>query len=191
VAANAGIDDTQDLAGSWDGVSKPNLKTIEVDLLGPIYATFLAIQYFRSNSPNTGGKVVITSSTAGLYASSGQPQYGVAKYGCVALARCMGGKDVLKNENITINAVCPSFVPTGLAPAPLLKGMLTAIDTLTLVVQEQYPQHITPASTIVNAFNMFLEDGSLSGKVAECVIDKVYLRDPHPVRYLVLAPLTN
>src|SRR5271156_5056933 len=48
VAANAGIDDTQDLAGPWDGISKPNLKTIEVDLFGPIYATFLAIQYFRS-----------------------------------------------------------------------------------------------------------------------------------------------
>ena len=36
MAANAGIDDTQDLAGSWDSVSKPNLKTIEVELLGPM-----------------------------------------------------------------------------------------------------------------------------------------------------------
>jgi hypothetical protein len=36
VAASAGIDDTQDLVGSWDSVSIPNLKTIEVELLGPM-----------------------------------------------------------------------------------------------------------------------------------------------------------
>ncbi len=82
----------------------------------------LAIQYFRSNG-NTGGKVVITSSAAGLYASAAQPQYGAAKYGCIGLTRSLGASDVLKKENITINAICPSFVPTGLAPPQLLKGI--------------------------------------------------------------------
>jgi hypothetical protein len=50
-------------------------------------------------------------------------------------------------------------------------------------VQEKFPQYITPASTIVKAFNMFLDDDSLSGKIAECVIDNVYLRDPHSVSH--------
>jgi hypothetical protein len=31
---------------------------------------------------------------------------------------------------------------------------------------------------------MFLDDDSLSGKVAECVIDRIYLRDQHPVASL-------
>lgn len=48
-------------------------------------------------------------------------------------------------------------------------------------MQEKFPHYITPASTIVKAFNMFLDDDSLSGKVAECVIDRIYLRDQHPV----------
>lgn len=48
-------------------------------------------------------------------------------------------------------------------------------------MNEKFPHYITPASTITKAFNMFLEDDSLSGKVAECVIDKIYLRDQHPV----------
>ena len=48
-------------------------------------------------------------------------------------------------------------------------------------MHEKFPHYITPASTITKAFNMFLEDDSLSGKVAECVIDKIYLRDQHPV----------
>jgi len=48
-------------------------------------------------------------------------------------------------------------------------------------MEEKFPHYITPASTIVKAFNMFLDDDSLSGKVAECVIDRIYLRDQHPV----------
>lgn len=48
-------------------------------------------------------------------------------------------------------------------------------------MEEKFPHYITPAATIVKAFNMFLDDDSLSGKVAECVIDRIYLRDQHPV----------
>jgi 15-hydroxyprostaglandin dehydrogenase (NAD) len=124
VAANAGIDDSQDLynPASADGVTKPNYKTIEVDLYGPLYATQLALHYFRTNSPNTGGKIVVTSSAAGLYGSPPQPQYGVAKFGLIGLTRSMGGNKGLLKENITINAVCPSFVRTGLAPKDFVKS---------------------------------------------------------------------
>lgn len=48
-------------------------------------------------------------------------------------------------------------------------------------MEEKFPHYITPASTVTKAFNMFLDDDSLSGKVAECVIDRIYLRDQHPV----------
>jgi 15-hydroxyprostaglandin dehydrogenase (NAD) len=129
VAANAGIDDTQDLYSPVEVIAKPNLKTIEVDLLGPVYAAFLAIQYFRSNSPNTGGKIVVTSSNAGLYGAAAQPQYGIAKFGCVGLARSMGGSQRLLDEHITVNAICPSFVPTGLAPRELLKGIASVLNS--------------------------------------------------------------
>lgn len=121
MAANAGIDDTQDLYIPSDGITKPNFKTIEVDLFGPLYATYIALHYFRTNEPNTGGKVVITSSTAGLYGCPPQPQYGLAKFGCIGLARSMGENSGLQGENITINAICPSFVPSGLAPPEMLK----------------------------------------------------------------------
>jgi 15-hydroxyprostaglandin dehydrogenase (NAD) len=125
VAANAGIDDSQDLYVPSDGVTKPNLKTIEVDLLGPLYATYLALHYFRTNEPNTGGKVVITSSTAGLYGCPPQPQYGTAKFGVIGLARSMGENAGLQGENITVNAICPSFVPSGLAPPEMLQRLFS------------------------------------------------------------------
>lgn len=102
-------------------MTKPNLKTIEVDLMGPVYATYIALHYFRTNEPNTGGKVVITSSTAGLYGCPPQPQYGTAKFGCIGFTRSMGENAGLQSENITVNAICPSFVPSGLAPPEMLK----------------------------------------------------------------------
>lgn len=84
-AANAGIADREQMFGPT-GVPgdestprKPNVQTIEVDLLGPVYGTWLAVHYFRRN-PGSGGRVVITSSPAGLYPMAQQPQYAAAKH---------------------------------------------------------------------------------------------------------------
>src|ERR1700721_241439 len=109
-------------------------------------------------------KIFITSSTAGLYGCPPQPQYGTAKFGCIGLARSMGENADLQGENITVNAICPSFVPSGLAPPEMLKCAYKNGERLMLVMQEKFPHYITPASTIVKAFNMFLDDDSLSGK---------------------------
>ena len=82
VAANAGIDDKQSLYERIEGEPvKPNLKTIDVDLVGPIYSLWLAAHYFRQNPNGEGGKVVITSSNVGLYPFPTNPQYCTAKHG--------------------------------------------------------------------------------------------------------------
>jgi len=72
---------------------------------------------------------VVTSSTAGIYASPAVPQYCTAKFGAIGLVRSMGGNQGLKKQNITVNAVCSSFVATGLAPSELLKGESLNIKT--------------------------------------------------------------
>ncbi len=72
---------------------------------------------------------------------------------------------ILARENITINAVLPAFVPTGLAPPGLI---------------EAWPkEHITPMETVVKAFNIFLE-GNMTGQTGECSLDQVYMREPLP-----------
>lgn len=94
VAANAGIDDRQSLyedvyemVGDTQVPVKPNLKTLEVDLNGPIYGLWLAIFYFRRNPGGKKGKVVITSSNAGLYPFPTNPQYAACKHGvCIYLS---------------------------------------------------------------------------------------------------------
>ncbi|TKA74981.1 hypothetical protein B0A49_02556 [Cryomyces minteri] len=61
-------------------------------------------------------------------------------------------------ENIRINAVLPGIVPTKILP----QAMIDAVA----------PECLTPVSTITAAYNMFLEDESLTGQAVECSADK-------------------
>ncbi|KAA8912027.1 hypothetical protein FN846DRAFT_897566 [Sphaerosporella brunnea] len=163
VALNAGIDDKEDFFGPTadaDGNPvKPNLKTVDVNLVAVFYGIRLATHYFRKNE-GRGGKIVLTSSDAGLYALVGVPQYTACKHGLVGITRSMA--PILAKEKITINAVLPAFVPTGLAPPGLI---------------DAWPkEHITPMSTVLKAFNMFVDNDEMTGETGECSLDTVYLR---------------
>lgn len=71
-AANAGIDDRQSLYQTDEeldsnGIPKPlNLKCLQVDLEAVIQGIWLFKHFARKNKTTRGGKVVITSSAAGL-----------------------------------------------------------------------------------------------------------------------------
>jgi 15-hydroxyprostaglandin dehydrogenase (NAD) len=160
VAANAGIAESINIKQSLelpDGVPppKPALKTIDIDLIGPIYAAYLAIHYFRTNSPATGGRFVVTSSAAGLYGNPDLVLYCSAKFGCVGLVRSLGKDKGLAEEGITFNAICPGWVETGLAPPGSIE-----------MIREKCPEIITPMSTITRAYDMFL-DSEMNGQAVE------------------------
>ena len=65
-----------------------------------------------------GGAIVATASVAGLLGFSGDPVYTAAKHAVVGLVRALG--PALDPEGITINAVCPAIVETGLVPADVV-----------------------------------------------------------------------
>jgi len=83
-ALNAGIDDKDDFFGPTGDENgqpvKPGLKTVAVDLIGVFYGIRLSMHYFRKNE-SQGGKIVMTSSDAGLYPLVGVPQYTACKHG--------------------------------------------------------------------------------------------------------------
>lgn len=85
VWANAGIGDRipyLDPPAKLDGERppKPDVLVIDVDLYGAVYSSYLALFYFRKNKTGA-GKLVMTSSTAGLYPNIALPLYGAAKHG--------------------------------------------------------------------------------------------------------------
>lgn len=76
-ALNAGIDDRDDIFNSISGdpakpPKEPNMKTIDVCFIGVYYGIKLAAHYMsldsvKSSKAKPGGKIVVTSSAAGIY----------------------------------------------------------------------------------------------------------------------------
>ncbi|UPL02906.1 hypothetical protein LCI18_013840 [Fusarium solani-melongenae] len=130
------------------------------------------------------GSLVMTSSTAGIYAISEVPLYAAAKHGVSAssspermnrakhllqvlgLARSLGKRMKENGEPITVNAIIPGTVPTAILP----QGVIDAIPA----------QFLTPASLIVKAIEGVLNDSSINGQAIECSGTDIVNRPPHP-----------
>ncbi|KAF2121853.1 hypothetical protein BDV96DRAFT_459886, partial [Lophiotrema nucula] len=166
--ANAGIDDRQYLYDENEGLDaeglvKPlNTKSMNVNLEAVIQGLWLFKYYVRRSKEAGGGKgkFVATSSAAGLYMMTTNPQYTASKYGVIGLVRAAG--PVFVEEGITVNCICPGFIPTNLCPPQILAV---------------WPkEHITPLSTATKAIDAFLEDDTLTGQSVELSLDKLYFR---------------
>jgi 15-hydroxyprostaglandin dehydrogenase (NAD) len=178
-AANAGTDDKESVFAQFDlnaEPTKPNMTTIEVDLLSVLYGLKLFIYYARKTraqlSQPTSFKpaMVITASAVGLYQFPVNPQYCAAKHGLVGLTRSVGPR-LLAVDNLSVNAILPGFVATGLTP----HWMVAQIPD----------EHVTPMSTILMAHNDLMKEETVDGKVerktGQCVEacqDKLYYRKP-------------
>ncbi|KAF2459622.1 hypothetical protein BDY21DRAFT_338751 [Lineolata rhizophorae] len=165
--ANAGIPDIHNLfekemAVDEKGDPKPlDLVTMEVDLLAVFQGMWLFKFWARRNKGRKGGKIVITSSTAGLYKFPSNTQYAAAKHGLVGLTRS-AGEFFLAEENISVNCICPAFIITGLAPRDILP---------------KFPkEHVTPMSTAIKAIDAILADDKMTGQAIELSLDQIYFR---------------
>ncbi|KAK7206467.1 hypothetical protein BZA70DRAFT_105200 [Myxozyma melibiosi] len=164
VAANAGIDDRDDVVAE-SAAEEPeplNFKTIDVDLYGSLNTYWCSLHYMRRNPDGRHGKIVFTASSAGLYAFPSNPEYCAAKHGLMGFTRSVA--QPLEKDKITVNAICPALVKTGLAPAELLRQ----------IPQEQ----MTPMSTIMRAYDIFLddEDYKVTGQTVECSLGDLFYR---------------
>jgi 15-hydroxyprostaglandin dehydrogenase (NAD) len=76
----------------------------------------------------------------------------------IGLARSAGPR--FKEENVTINCILPGFVKTGLAPPEMIDMM---------------PQeYVTPISTVLRAYDMFLRDSEMTGQAVELSGDQIH-----------------
>jgi NAD(P)-dependent dehydrogenase (short-subunit alcohol dehydrogenase family) len=85
------------------------LRVVDVDLFGVLYGTEAALPALRRAG---GGVIVVTASLAALTPMAGDPGYSVAKAGAVAFVRSMAG--ALRQEGVTITALCPGFADTAI-----------------------------------------------------------------------------
>lgn len=85
----------------------------------------------------------------------------------IGLARSMGQKLKELGEPITVNAICPGLVPTG----------LNLGNPLMDVTPKEF---FTPQATIVRAVERIIEDDSLTAQILECSVEDIVARPVLP-----------
>jgi NAD(P)-dependent dehydrogenase (short-subunit alcohol dehydrogenase family) len=132
---NAGILRDRTIAAmtesEWDSV-------IRVHLRGTIAPTRFAAEYWRTRAKETGqptgGRLINTSSSSGLFCNFGQSNYGAAKAGIASLT-LIAAKE-LAPYGVTANCVAPAAMTR--LTAPLMKGNVEV---------DMGPEHIAPLVT--------------------------------------------
>lgn len=87
-------------------------QTLRVNLDGAYYVLHALAPRVRD-----GGRVVMVSSGLGKLGRAGKAAYAASKHGLLGLMRCLAHE--LAPRQITVNAVCPGWVDTGMAAADL------------------------------------------------------------------------
>ncbi|KAJ3185983.1 hypothetical protein HDU85_000897 [Gaertneriomyces sp. JEL0708] len=127
------------------------INVLRIDLEAVILGTRLALTEMLK--AGKGGVIVNTASLAGLYPQPNQPVYAAAKGGVVHFTRSLG--HLAKTDGIHVNAVCPSFSPTGI----LEEGYKAFGEAFKQVTANQVPVEL-----VINAFVKAIEDETLAGQ---------------------------
>lgn len=112
VLPNAGVSEIGRFDPRLDGdatkLTKPNLKTIEIDLIGVLYTTRIALWYFINDKRKEPGlrSIAFTGSMSTFYGSDGVG-YGVSKAGVLGIMKgIVAACDDLK---VRVATICPYF----------------------------------------------------------------------------------
>lgn len=114
LVCNAGI---ADMALAWDITEEWWDIMLDVNLKGCWLAIKYTVPYMLAR--NRGGRILITSSVAGLRGEPGMAHYCAAKWGLVGLAKSLAQE--LSPHNITVNTLHPTAVNT-----EIINGMAKA-----------------------------------------------------------------
>jgi SDR family mycofactocin-dependent oxidoreductase len=143
LANNAGVAPVSGLLdldeATWDHALDVNLK-----------GTWLCAKHVGAHmAERGGGRIVNTSSTAGLAASPGLGHYAAAKHGVVGLTKTLAVE--LAPHDVTVNAVCPTAVDT-----PMTGGIVESIeDDIAALAEQSAPDNllgdIVPPEDVSNA----------------------------------------
>jgi len=132
---------------SFKNMTKDMLEpVIDVHLKGAFYVTQPAWQLMRDQGY---GRIVNTSSAAGVFGNFGQTNYGAAKMGIVGLTRVLAVEGA--KNNIKVNAI-----------APVARTRMTE-ELLGPIAEKLGPEYITPVVTYLAH-----EDCPVSGEVYSC-----------------------
>ncbi|MYS18968.1 3-oxoacyl-[acyl-carrier protein] reductase [Streptomyces sp. DvalAA-14] len=94
-------------ADRWDAV-------LEVNLASVLRTTEHLLE---AGVLNDHGRIVATASIAGIAGNAGQTNYAASKAGIIGFVRALAADPALRERGITVNAVAPGFIETGMTAA--------------------------------------------------------------------------
>jgi NAD(P)-dependent dehydrogenase (short-subunit alcohol dehydrogenase family) len=129
VIANAGIAAEDELNISAQELDsevppKPELRTLNINLIGVFYTTKLALHQFQrqhQTDPKAESVLILQGSLAGYLSLPNVPQYNASKYGLRGMLRAL----VLSSPSYgtRVNYIAPWFISTSIL-SPRMQGML-------------------------------------------------------------------
>ncbi|CAI7677576.1 unnamed protein product [Penicillium manginii] len=140
VFANAGVGPTTDFLDvtldESGQLEPPNLRTIDINLLGPIYTARLASAYMSelaSQRPEGAGGSIVLAASASSFQNFSAGDYTIAKHGVLGMIRGMGSN--LQEKGLRLNAIAPSWTATGIVPGDILKSLNAGVQSPEVVAQ--------------------------------------------------------
>ena len=160
--ANAGVL----TVGTWDTTTSEQWRTVvDVNLIGSWNTCAAAIPHLV----DSGGSLVIISSSAGLKGTPLHIPYTASKHGVVGLSRALANE--LAAQNIRVNTVHPTGVETGMRAESLQSLLEEARPDLIPIFLNALPVMMAEASDISNAVLFLVSDESRSVTGLEFKVD--------------------
>ena len=160
--ANAGVL----TVGTWDTTTSEQWRTVvDINLIGSWNTCAAAIPHLV----DSGGSLVIISSSAGLKGTPLHIPYTASKHGVVGLSRALANE--LAAQNIRVNTIHPTGVETGMRPESLQGLLAEARPDLIPIFLNALPMVMAEASDISNAVLFLVSDESRSVTGLEFKVD--------------------
>ena len=153
VVANAGV---MTCEWSWKMSPAQWQEVIDVNLTGVFHTAKVAIPTLIEQG--TGGSIIMTSSTAGLYGQPFTISYTAAKHGVVGLARGLANE--LAEHNIRVNTIHPTGVRTEMySNVPDLMALIESrASTLGPVFMNALPTEVMEPEDIAGVIAFLASD---------------------------------
>ncbi|XP_069797105.1 15-hydroxyprostaglandin dehydrogenase [NAD(+)]-like [Narcine bancroftii] len=157
------------------GINNENCweKTISVNLMALIQASYLALEHMRCDHGGKGGSIVNVASMSSFLPAAHAPAYTASKFGVLGFTRSIAEASRLGHYGIRINALCPSFVNT------CLLDTINHEETLGMFHQfKDTAKHLIDSvgildpSVVVDGFLQLIEDDSLNGAAMKITMSK-------------------
>lgn len=149
VVANAGVL----TAGTWDTTTPEQWRTVvDVNLIGTWNTCAAALPHLVER----GGSIVNISSAAALKGTPLHIPYTASKLGVVGMSKALANE--LAAQNVRVNTVHPTGVPTGMTPESLFKLLTEARPDLAPLFGNALPVPMVEALDISNAVLYLVSD---------------------------------